>query len=100
MGGGCCQAQSKKCVVFFPRKNTEKILRSSRSDATLSLSQAKPLTTMDTVQITIRIANQIVKRYINRIENDEKLDRAIQDEVSKVSAEFNDLPDSVQIHGA
>jgi len=55
---------------------------------------------MDTVQITIRIANQIVKRYINRIENDEKLDRAIQDEVAKVSAEFNDLPDSVQIHGA
>lgn len=55
---------------------------------------------MDTVRITIRIANQIVKRYINRIENDEKLDRAIQDEVAKVSVEFNALPDSVQIHGA
>lgn len=100
MGGVCCQAQSKKCAVFFPCKNTEKILRFSRSDATLSLSQAKPLNTMDTVRITIRIANQIVKRYINRIENDEKLDRAIQDEVAKVSVEFNALPDSVQIHGA
>jgi hypothetical protein len=55
---------------------------------------------MDIVRITILIANKTVKRYINRIENDDELDRAIQDEVTKVSAMFNTLPDSVKIHGA
>lgn len=58
------------------------------------------LPAMNTVQITIRIANQIVKRNIRRIANDERMDRAIQDEISKVSMQFNDLPDSVEIHGA
>jgi hypothetical protein len=55
---------------------------------------------MNIVRITILIANKTVKRYINRIENDDQLDRAIQDEVAKVSAMFNTLPDSVKIHGA
>ena len=55
---------------------------------------------MTTVQITIRIANQIVKRNIRRIANDEKMDRAIQDAIDKVSVQFNDLPDSVEILGA
>jgi hypothetical protein len=55
---------------------------------------------MDILRITILIANKTVKRYIHRIENDDQLDRAIQDEVAKVSAMFNALPDSVKIHGA